>query len=81
VDEQPRRVAVVGGGYIAVETAGVLQALGSEVTLVLRGAEPLKGFEALLRRRVKEELAANGTTVVAECQPLAVERRPRGYGW
>ena len=38
--EQPRRVAIVGGGYIAVELAGVFGALGSEVTLLLRGERP-----------------------------------------
>lgn len=76
--EQPRRVGVVGGGYIAVETAGVLRALGSEVTLVMRGKEPLKGFDELLRRRVHEELSAHGTTVVCEFEPSRVEKAAEG---
>jgi len=50
------RVAVVGGGYIAVELAGVLASLGSRVSLVLRGSEVLRSFDAMLRARLTEEL-------------------------
>ena len=42
----PRRVAIVGGGYIAVELAGVLHALGAEVTVFVRGDHLLRGFDA-----------------------------------
>jgi glutathione reductase (NADPH) len=64
-------VAVVGGGYIAVETAGVLRALGSEVTLVLRGDRPLRGFDELVREVLVEELAAEG---IALCTGFAPRR-------
>lgn len=46
--EQPARVAIVGGGYIGVELAGVFHALGSDATLFLRGEKPLRGFDDLI---------------------------------
>ena len=46
--EQPRRVAVVGAGYIAVELAGVLHTLGSEVTMLIRGETVLRTFDPTL---------------------------------
>ncbi len=58
--EQPRRVAVVGGGYIAVELAGVLNSLGSEVTMVLRREQVLSGFDPLMRETLTEAIAAAG---------------------
>src|SRR6185503_15890364 len=45
LDHCPRRVAVVGGGYIAVELAGILHALGAHVTMIVRGATLLRGFD------------------------------------
>jgi len=47
--EQPRRVAVVGAGYIAVELAGILNALGSETHLVIRGETVLRTFDAAVQ--------------------------------
>jgi glutathione reductase (NADPH) len=52
-----RRVAIVGSGYIAVELAGVMSRLGSEVTLVIRGQEVLSRFDSTLRARLTEELS------------------------
>lgn len=46
--KQPKKVAVVGGGYIAVELAGLLQALGSQTHLVLRYDQPLRQFDSML---------------------------------
>ena len=47
--ERPRRVAIVGAGYVAVELAGVLRALGSEVVLIVRRASVLMSFDEMLR--------------------------------
>ena len=44
LDKQPKRMAIVGGGYIAVEIAGVMAALGTDVTMILRGQRILRGF-------------------------------------
>jgi glutathione reductase (NADPH) len=62
--EQPRSVAVIGGGYVAVELGAILRALGSEVTLVLRGEQPLRGFDGSLRRASAGHLEASGITLV-----------------
>ncbi len=50
LQQQPESVAVVGGGYIGVELAGVFQALGTRTSLLTRADKPLKGFDDLLVR-------------------------------
>ncbi len=62
--EQPRRVAVVGAGYIAVELAGLLNALGSEVTMLLRRDHFLGSFDAMLRETLMEEMVEAGVNIV-----------------
>jgi len=62
--EQPKRVAVVGAGYIAVELAGVLNALGSDVSLLLRGEHFLKTFDSMLRDTLMEEMVNDGVNVI-----------------
>jgi glutathione reductase (NADPH) len=62
--EQPKRVAVVGAGYIAVELAGVLNALGSEVDLLLRRQHFLSGFDAMLRDTLMEEMINDGVNIM-----------------
>ena len=56
----PRKVAVVGGGYIGVEIAGVLNALGSQVSLLLRSDEPLGAFDPLIRTTLKTQMIDDG---------------------
>jgi len=62
---QPRRVAIVGAGYVAVELAGVFRALGSEVVLLARRASVLMSFDEMLREAVTREMAADGIEVHA----------------
>lgn len=62
--EQPKRVVVAGGGYIAVELAGVFAGLGSEVTLMYRGQEILRGFDDDLRTALHQAYEARGIRVV-----------------
>ncbi len=54
----PGKVVIVGGGYIGVELAGVLDALGSKVTLVCRNPEILRTFDPMLREVVTERMRA-----------------------
>ncbi len=56
----PRRVAVMGGGYIAVEFAGLLAGLGAQVTLLYRGEKFLRGFDNDLRDGLAEAMRNNG---------------------
>lgn len=61
--QQPRRVAIVGAGYVAVELAGVFRALGSEVVLLVRRAGVLMSFDEMLREAVMREMAADGIEI------------------
>ncbi len=68
--EQPRRPLVIGAGYIATELAGVLNALGAEVTMLLRKDILLRGFDATLRETVMDEMQARGISILT-CVQLA----------
>jgi glutathione reductase (NADPH) len=73
----PGRVAIVGGGYIAVELAGIFSALGCEVTLLLRAHEDfLPGFDCMLRDTMMEILVADGVSLHANTVLSRVERGP-----
>ncbi len=61
--EAPAEVAVVGGGYIAVELAGLLQALGSRVTMLVRGNRLLDRFDGELAAQLAENLRHQGVRV------------------
>ena len=76
--ELPRRVAVVGSGYIAVELAGVLNALGADVTLLLRRETLLRGFDAMLRESLMEEMLNAGIGILAGTQVVSVDRQGDG---
>jgi len=69
----PRRVAIIGAGYIAVEFAGIFAGLGAEVNLVFRGDLPLRGFDHDLRTALAEALVAQGVRVHAGAQPRRVD--------
>jgi len=64
LDELPKKAVVVGGGYIAVEMAGILNGLGVDTTLVYRGELFLRGFDEEVRHFVKEEIAKKGLKLV-----------------
>lgn len=76
--ELPRRVAVVGAGYIAVELAGMLNALGADVTLLLRRETLLRGFDAMLRESLMEEMLNAGVNILAGTQVTSVVRQADG---
>jgi glutathione reductase (NADPH) len=59
----PKRIAILGSGYIAVEFAGIFAALGSKVDLVFRQPLPLRGFDTDLREALAEALTAQGVTL------------------
>ena len=74
LEELPKRMMVVGAGYIALELGSVLRALGVEVTLVHRGEEILRGFDRDLRRHMHGELEAKGIRVMLETQVQALRQ-------
>lgn len=71
----PGRVAVVGGGYIGVELAGMLNALGAEVSLFVRRDGPLKNFDPMLRATLMDEMNADGLGLYIHKTPHCLEKR------
>lgn len=70
----PRRVLVVGAGYIATELAGVLHSLGAEVTMLLRKELLLRHFDNTLRETVMEEMQAAGISILTQFSIAEVVR-------
>ncbi|ODT60133.1 MAG: glutathione-disulfide reductase [Phenylobacterium sp. SCN 69-14] len=77
--ELPKRVLVAGGGYIAVEFAGIFAGLGVDTTLVYRGPNILRGFDDDVRTHVAEEMKKRGVKIVLGAQHAAIEKTPTGY--
>jgi len=73
LDRRPDRVVIVGAGYIAVELCGVLQALGAQVTLVVRGETVLRGFDAMLGSTLTDMLRADGVDVRTQSNVATIE--------
>lgn len=76
--EQPKRVAVVGAGYIAVELAGVMNALGSETHLLVRKHAPLRNFDPILTDTLVEAMATEGPRLHTHSVPKSVEKQADG---
>lgn len=76
--EQPKRVAVVGAGYIAVELAGVMNALGSETHLLVRKHAPLRNFDPILTETLVEAMATEGPRLHTHSVPKSVEKQADG---
>jgi glutathione reductase (NADPH) len=75
----PRRIVICGGGYIAVEFAGIFAALGSDVTIVIRGEELLRGFDDDVRVCLAQELRTRGLTIRARTEIACIERTGGSY--
>ena len=75
----PKRILIQGGGYIAVEFAGIFNGLGSEVTLVYRGEKILRGFDDDVREHLTRELGLRGIKVLTQKIVKAVEKVNHGF--
>ncbi|MBN1204318.1 MAG: glutathione-disulfide reductase [Myxococcaceae bacterium] len=76
--ELPRRVIIVGGGYIAVEFAGIFNALGVQVTLLIRGDTVLRGFDDDVRSFLTQEMRKKGIDIRSEVFVRDIEKRADG---
>ena len=74
----PKRVAVIGAGYIAVEFAGIFSGLGAETTIVHRRSQLLRGFDDDVARRLAEEYAAKGIRLHFDASPTAIDKTEAG---
>src|SRR5579872_5830539 len=70
----PHRVVIQGGGYIAVEFAGIFAGLGAHVTLIYRGENILRGFDDDVRAHVRMDMEKHGIKVVTGCKVAAIEK-------
>jgi glutathione reductase (NADPH) len=76
--ELPKRILMVGGGYVAVEFAGIFHGLGSEVTLSYRGEQILRGFDDDVRQHLHDEMAKKGVSILLESTVSSIARRADG---
>ncbi|KMT65045.1 glutathione-disulfide reductase [Catenovulum maritimum] len=76
--EQPKKVAVVGAGYIAVELAGVFHALGTDTHLVIRKDKPLREFDTLLTDTLVECIEADGPKLHTHSTPSEITKDSAG---
>ena len=76
--ELPRRVVVVGGGYIAVEFASIFHGLGAETTLLHRSQQLLRGFDADLGLHLAQEMARQGVAIRWSEEIQAIEKQADG---
>ena len=74
----PKRVLIVGGGYVAVEFAGIFQGLGSEVTLSYRGEQILRGFDDDVRKHLHDEMGKKGVRILLKSEVSRIDRRSNG---
>jgi glutathione reductase (NADPH) len=77
--ELPRHILIQGGGYIAVEFAGIFSGLGSQVTLVYRGQNILRGFDDDVRDHLHGEMVRRGIKIITKQTVTAIEKVDHGY--
>ena len=78
VKEQPKRIVIIGGGYIGVEFACILNGLGTEVTMVIRGDKILRGFDDDLRSEIQSGMERHGIRVLANKPQLSIAKKDAG---
>ncbi len=78
MDELPKRVLVVGGGYIASEFAGIFNGMGAEVTQFYRGAQILRGFDGEVRGHVADEMIRKGVNLHLGTDVVEIAKKDDG---
>lgn len=80
LEELPKRVVIAGGGYIAVEFAGIFNGLGSQVTQIYRGPQILRGFDDDVRNTLAGEMVKKGIDIIVETIIDRIEKREAKEG-
>ncbi len=78
LEEQPRRVLIVGGGYIAVEFAGIFHGLGTQVTQIYRGPLFLRGFDDDVRAHLAREMRKKNVDLRFDTNVTSIEKTAGG---
>jgi glutathione reductase (NADPH) len=77
--ELPRRIVIQGGGYIALEFAGIFAGFGSDVTVIYRGDNILRGFDEDVRSHVRAEMEKRGITILTGCTVTKIDRHGKEF--
>jgi glutathione reductase (NADPH) len=75
----PKRIAIVGGGYIAVEFAGIFAGVGAEVTEIIRADQILRGFDDDIRNNLAIEMKQRGIKIIAHQHLVEIKKLTQGY--
>lgn len=78
LEKLPRRICIVGGGYIAVEFAGIMQGLGVETILIYRGEQILRGFDDDVRAHLSAEMQKKGIEIRTGANVSKIEKSGDG---
>jgi glutathione reductase (NADPH) len=77
--ELPRRIVIQGGGYIALEFACIFAGFGSDVTVVYRGDNILRGFDEDVRQHTRTEMEKRGITILTGCTIAKVDKHGKEF--
>ena len=77
--ELPKRIVIQGGGYIALEFAGIFAGLGSDVTVIYRRDNILRGFDDDVRTHVRSEMEKQGISIITGCTVDKVEKHGKEF--
>jgi len=77
--ELPKRIVIQGGGYIALEFAGIFAGFGCDVTVIYRGDNVLRGFDEDVRSHVRGEMEKDGITILTGCTVNKVDRHGKEF--
>ncbi len=78
LEQQPKRMLIVGGGYIACEFAGIMNGLGTQLTQFYRGAQILRGFDDEVRGHIAEEMRKKGIDLHVGRDIVSIEKKDTG---
>ena len=74
LDPFPKRFLIVGGGYIACEFASIFNGLGSEVALIYRGEQVLRGFDQVIRKHISDEMVKAGVDLRVQTEVTSIQK-------
>jgi glutathione reductase (NADPH) len=78
LNEQPKSILIMGGGYIGVEFACIMNGLGSDVTQLIRRNLILQGFDDDIRSNIQEGMESHGIEILTSCEASSIEKTPEG---
>ena len=77
--EMPKRIVIQGGGYIALEFAGIFKGYGAEVTVIYRGDNILRGFDEDVRNHVRAEMEKQGINIITGCTIAEINKHGKEF--